>query len=225
MPRPYRTCAGRIGGRAAWPLLLALICALPVLAAPMETGDPPAARQAGLIWNRSGLPAVFPLQVKSPAGQDFVLTLIDAETGDAALAAYVAGGAFFRVLVPPGRFRLRFSPGDGAGADALELTRPLTFALRGPGIKAGHLVEIRSAGDKAPVWVTDLFICQSLRTRLVRDPQPHSGQSTGGRARFGPPGGAPFLLGEPAPPGTADPAQPNRSTIYLQTGVRSRYCP
>lgn len=226
MPRPYRTCAGRIGRRAALPLLLALACALPARAAPVHPGDPPSVRTGGLIWNRSGLPAVFPLQVKTRAGQDYVLTLIDAETGIGMLSAYVAGGAFFKVLVPPGRFRLRFSPGDGAGAGAFELTEPLNFALRGPHIKAGHLVDLRGSEGMAqvPVRVTDQFICQSLRSRLVQVPHPQSGQRSGGRVPLGPPGGAPFLLGDPTPPGTADPIQPTRPALYLQTGVRSRYC-
>lgn len=39
------------------------------------------------------------------------MTLLDAETGEAALAAYIRGGAFFRVLVPPGACRLLFATG------------------------------------------------------------------------------------------------------------------
>ncbi|WP_350153223.1 hypothetical protein [Roseovarius sp.] len=131
---------------------------------------------AGLLWNRTGLPAVFPLQVKTPPGPDYHLTLIDTQTGEAALAAYIKGGAFFRVLVPPGTFRLRFATGKAwQGEDVLfgegdatyrfDLRRPLTFETRGLATKAGHIVtltpgtsdEITSAARK------DQLICQSFR--------------------------------------------------------------
>ncbi len=66
----------------------------------------------GLMWNRSGLPAIFPLQVKTSAGNNYFLTLIDAETGKKTLAAFIIGGEFFKVLVPPGTFVVRFSSSD-----------------------------------------------------------------------------------------------------------------
>lgn len=134
---------------------------------------------AGLIWNRSGLPAVFPLQVKTPPGQDHVLTLIEADTGTAALAAFIKGGAFFKVLVPPGTYRLQFAFGDvwqgqadlfgpGGNTRVFELRRPLTFETRGLGVKAGHVVDLstRRPGEIAGVTLKDQLICQSFRLRF-----------------------------------------------------------
>src|SRR6056297_186762 len=94
-------------------ILVILLLALTGPGESAGTGeDAPSPTSAGLMWNRTGLPAVFPLQVKTPPGQDYVLTLIDADTGADALAAYIEGGAFFKVLVPPGTFRLKFAAGD-----------------------------------------------------------------------------------------------------------------
>lgn len=141
-----------------------------------EGGQNNVPTPAGLLWNRSGLPAVFPLQVKTPPGPDYHLTLIDTQTGSAALAAYIEGGAFFRVLVPPGTFRLRFATGrDWQGEDVLfgegeathrfELRRPLTFETRGLGTKAGHIVTLHPRTSETPPRATrkDQLICQSFR--------------------------------------------------------------
>jgi hypothetical protein len=150
------------------------------MGAPARATEEAAARPpAGLMWNRTGLPAVFPLQVKTPAGRDYMLTLIDADTGDAALAAYIRGGAFFKVLVPPGIYRLRFLTGDvwqgkedrfGSGdtTRTFELSTPLTFETRGLGVKAGHVVDLtaRAPGRREEVAMRDQLICQSFRPQF-----------------------------------------------------------
>ena len=159
--------------------LVLLLCAAPAFASAGREDAEGTPQAAGLMWNRTGLPAVFPLQVKTPAGQDYFLTLIDDETGEDALAAYIEGGAFFKVLVPPGVFRLSFAAGDiwqgeeelfGPGTDthAFELKKPLTFRVRGLGTKAGHLVSLLEieAGEDVQAAVKDQFICQSLRTEF-----------------------------------------------------------
>lgn len=157
-------------------VLVLLLCAVPLLvrAGPDRAAGP--SQPAGLMWNRTGLPAVFPLQVKTPAGQDYFLTLIDHDTDEAALAAYIDGGAFFKVLVPPGVFRLQFAVGEvwqdeknlfGPGADTqvFELSKPLTFEIRGLGRKAGHLVNLlaHKPGQAAQTAVKDQLICQYAR--------------------------------------------------------------
>jgi hypothetical protein len=157
-------------------LMLALLFGgVPALA---ENGrsTTPAHPPAGLLWNRTGLPAVFPLQVKTPPGPDYHLTLIDTQTGEAALAAYINGGAFFRVLVPPGTFRLRFATGrdwqvedilfgEGEATHHFELRRPLTFETRGLGTKAGHIVTLTpgTSDEITRAARKDQFICQSFR--------------------------------------------------------------
>ena len=121
----------------------------------------------GILWNRTGLPAVFPLQVKTPAGQDYFLKLIDGETRQDALAAYIVGGAFFKVLVPPGSYILHFSVGDvwlgedhlfgsGENTRSFELEEALTFEIRDLATKSGHLVDITKGPfgqlAQATVW-------------------------------------------------------------------------
>ena len=129
---------------------------------PTTAGDPPP---PALLWNRSGLPAVFPLQVKTVPGQDFILTLIDAETGQEAIAARIVGGTFFRVLIPPGRYRLRFSDGndpDDTSRETFELTDILEFRVIGFSVKAGHLIDITTRADNkaARAQIKRQSICQ-----------------------------------------------------------------
>lgn len=163
-------------GTRSLTLMLALVLGGgPTFAGSAQDIAPPPP-PAGLLWNRSGLPAVFPLQVKTPSGLDYHLTLIDMQSGKAALAAYIEGGAFFRVLVPPGTFRLRFATGiDWRGEDVLfgegeathrfNLRRPLTFETRGLGTKAGHIVTLRprTSGTTPRATRKDQLICQSFR--------------------------------------------------------------
>lgn len=168
----------RNGGRAA---LVTVLLLLASVAQAAGSGDSAGAQPppAGLMWNRTGLPAVFPLQVKTVPGRDYMLTLIDAETGAEALAAYIEGGAFFKVLVPPGTFRLRFASGavwqgeddlfgPGENTREFELRAPLTFETRGVGVKAGHVVDLtaRAPGRLAGVTVRDRLICQSFRPQF-----------------------------------------------------------
>jgi len=172
-----------------WPSLLmaqvfcgGFLFALILLPGPAAAGSQVEPPRTGLLWHQSGLPATFPLQVRTPAGQDYHLTLIDVETQRPVLAAYIAGGRFFRVLVPPGTFILRFDhgqiwlghverfgSGDGTGAFILE--PPLTFAIDGINRKAGHLVDLRGAFQPEPV--VDVWpdaICQSIDVTLEPSP-------------------------------------------------------
>lgn len=133
-------------------LLRALSLSLALLAAPAG-----AESRHGLLWNRTGLPATFPLQVQTAPGEDRSLLLIDAASGEAALAAFIEGGRFFRVLVPPGRYRVQLA----SGAETLELPEPLSFEITGTGRKAGYRIDLR-AGPEA-VEITSQGICQRLR--------------------------------------------------------------
>ncbi|UWQ55120.1 hypothetical protein [Leisingera caerulea] len=145
-------------------VLLACLVPLALMA------EPP---RAGLMWNRTGLPAAFPLQVRTSAGADYYLILSDAETGEAALGAYIDGGKFFKVLVPPGRYVLRFASGKrwqgeerlfgpGAQTRRFELPYPLEFAIRGAGIKGGHVVTLsrEPPGGGLQAAVKAQYICQ-----------------------------------------------------------------
>lgn len=152
----------------ALPLCLGLMTAQ---SRAQEDARPPA----GLLWNKTGLPAVFPLQIKTVPGRDHVVTLLDAGTGEAALAAYIRGGVFFRVLVPPGAYRLRFVSGTnwqgaaalfGSEVERFELRRILRFETRGLGTKAGHIVDLRGQGAEAQI--KDHRICQSFRPDFPR---------------------------------------------------------
>ena len=95
-------------------LVLLFLLALPV---PALAEDRP---RAGLLWNRSGLPATFPLVVRSSQGTDHVLYVTDPEDRAPVMAGYIRGGEVFRLLLPPGEWRLRFASGrDWQGGDRL----------------------------------------------------------------------------------------------------------
>ncbi|SLN13758.1 hypothetical protein ROA7450_00218 [Roseovarius albus] len=152
------------------------LCAVSTFASAGNEMAAGTTQTAGLMWNRTGLPAVFPLQVKTPAGQDYFLTLIDAESGEDAMAAYIAGGAFFKVLVPPGEFRLKFAAGvdwqgeeflfgSGANTHVFELNETFTFEIQNLTVKAGHLVNIMEIepGQAVQSSAKAQLICQTLR--------------------------------------------------------------
>ncbi len=161
-------------------MLVILLC----LSLPFGAGaqTPPA---AGLLWNRTGLPAVFPLQIRTNPGFDYLVTLRDADTDVAALAAYIEGGKFFQVLVPPGRFALEFAAGaqwqneatlfgSGDATHRFNLAEPLTFAVRGVAIKAGHLVDLTRIDlwSNAPRLTENSIISPSdICQTLARDTQ------------------------------------------------------
>lgn len=129
-------------------------------------------RPEGLLWNRSGLPASLPLQIKTDTDADYLLHLRDTATGHDVLAAYIRGGEFFRVLVPPGRYQLHFASGTdwqgeatlfGPGTRRFVLDPPLDFGASAT-MREGQLVDLR---DLADITTRDFAICQ----RFVLDPE------------------------------------------------------
>lgn len=163
----------------------------------VTVADEPRPR-AGLMWNRTGLPAIFPLVVRTLPGRDFFMVLTERATGTPALAAYVRGGAFFRVLVPPGTYDVTFAHGTGwRGEDALfgpgretgiyRLDRPLSFEVVGLSRKQGHLIDLSRvfAEGEVSAMHRPLSICQ----RVVDRPARHIGArgAVFGRTSFGGP--------------------------------------
>ncbi len=133
--------------------------------------------KVGLLWQNTGLPAVFPLIVKTNPGADYYLRLHAVDTDEAKLAAYAVGGSFFKVLVPPGTYNLRVASGtdwqgetDLFGPDThwIDVPGPLTFEVRDHSTKSGHMIDLRDQ-EGAPV-VEARFICQ--RHRLIGFPRP-----------------------------------------------------
>ncbi|MEO1679364.1 MAG: hypothetical protein AAFU80_14520 [Pseudomonadota bacterium] len=180
------------------------------------------ARPEGLLWNRSGLAATLPLQIKTDAHADYLLQLRDIETEQVVLAAYVRGGAYFRVLVPPGQFDVMFSYGTtwqgeealfGPETQSFVLDQPLSFGAT-VRHKHGHLIDLRGETD---IVVRDFAFCQrlaldldSLRRRDVpvgkpRGYPPYSNSRLLGHARYsdgrllGPPRRTAGLLRNRAP--------------------------
>jgi len=147
-----------------WWIVFALVLLLATSAASAE-------RPEGLLWNRSGLPATLPLQVKTQSGSDYLLQLRETGSGETVLAAYIRGGEFFRVLVPAGRYELLFSSGTEWKGEAAQFGQdPFRFVLDPPltfranvARKNGHLIDLRDIED---ITIRDFAICQ----RFAIDP-------------------------------------------------------
>ncbi|RWR10182.1 hypothetical protein [Paenirhodobacter populi] len=172
-------------------LILALFCAVPAAADP---------RPEGLMWNRSGKPLTLPLQILSDPGEDLYVTL-DAGQGPV-LAAYIRGGAPFRLLVPPGRFAVAIAAGRdwqgeaglfGPATRHVALPGALDFGVVGVGRRSGHLVDLRGG----TVAVRDFGLC--------RGPDLSSP-----RAEAKPPRVAPPVRMPPEPKTLAEPRQVER---------------
>lgn len=205
MFRLIRSLAARARQYAAVKFLVLSVCFIPVSTTAEIMGDTPAPILSGLIWNRTGLPAVFPLQVKTPAGENYFLKLVNERTKSEAIAAFIVGGSFFKVLVPPGTYTLQFSFGNvwqgeehlfgsGANTETFELQQALTFQLRGGRTKAGHLVDLTDMLEHQPFRanVKAQSICQTFRTeapppvalRFPRDPRVRNRSEALGKGPF-----------------------------------------
>ena len=136
-------------------LLMGLVsfwCA--ALAVGAGTAEPGRDVTVGLFWNKTGLPAVFPLLIDSAEGQDYEVLLSDAHSGADAMAAGLQGGSPLRLLVPPGEYQVSFwMPGNlrkaraRSGTPELALDVLLRFALSGANVKSGHRIDISPARD------------------------------------------------------------------------------
>ncbi len=150
------------------------------------------ARPQGLMWNRSGLPATLPLLIKTNSGTDFFLNLRDVNSDKVVFAAYVRGGEFFQVLVPPGRFELVFASGEdwqgeaklfGANTHLFALDQPLQFRAT-MSQRRGHMIDLT---ETSGTTLSDLAKCQ----RLALDPESLRSRSGQFDPLFRDPSGAP----------------------------------
>ena len=157
--------------------MIRLICLCLLLAGPAvaQASAQGLARPQGLLWSDTALPRTLPLQIKTAEGRDYYFVLRDVASGRDVIGAYAQGGAFFRLLVPPGQFELQIASGHGkdwqgraglfgAQTQRFALDPPLEFGVTGYARKNGHLVDLRDLGAIAQ---TSLGICQ----RLALDPE------------------------------------------------------
>lgn len=177
-------------------VLCLLLFGLPAWAAPGH----------GLIENRTGLPLTLPLQVKTDAGRDVYLVMRDAKTTEIAVTAYIEGGRFFRLLMPPGTYTLHAAVGrEWKGEDELFGTEtefhtlPQALGFRaGMTRKRGHLIDLRALGEMAEAPTRGIALCQDL------GPAPAPARPVAPRHRTG--SIAPEVPGGyPHPPGPRDP--------------------
>ena len=147
--------------------LLALLLLI-ALALPAWAQDRP---RAGLMWNRSGLPATLPLVVKTMPGQDYVVFLAPPDGGDPVMACDIHGGSFFRLLVPPGTWDIRFAHGRdwqdedtlfGPATEWTTMDQPMSFGAS-VARKHGYIIRLmESDGRMTVVSAGPLDLCQGL---------------------------------------------------------------
>ena len=125
--------------------------------------------RTGLMWNRSGLPATLPLQVKTLPGKDYAVFLFDPETDRPVMAGYIHGGTYFRLLVPPGSWVIRFAHGIewqgniqlfGPETEWTEMDRPLDFRAS-VARRNGYLITLIEQNGRMQIVDLDVrAICQ-----------------------------------------------------------------
>lgn len=156
--------------------LTALILCLLIPALAMANDRP----RAGLMWNNSGLPATFPLQVKTMPGKDYVVYITEPDSGDPVMAGYIRGGDFFRLLVPPGKWRLRFAHGWGWQGEVglfgtatgwTEMEEILDFHVVGRDRRRAYIVTLTEENGRMTIVSADPRMeCQMLLWKdTVRD--------------------------------------------------------
>ena len=137
-------------------LIALILCLLPVLAMPAAADERP---RAGLMWNRSGLPATLPMLVKTLPGKDYVAYIVDPETDAPVMAGYIHGGRLFRLLVPPGTWMVRFAYGSdwqnegqlfGSDTGWTQMDAPLAFGA-GVARRHGHIITLIEQNGKMRV--------------------------------------------------------------------------
>lgn len=151
-----------------FPGILFLIAALPVAA---EEQRP----KAGLLWKESDLPATLPLQLQTAPGADHVVFLTSPDAEEPVMAGYVRGGAFFRLLVPPGDWQISIASGDdwqgeidlfGPDTSWTELSEPLTFRAAATTLN-GHVLIIGDGSEAAEITVAPRTICRVIAGRAA----------------------------------------------------------
>lgn len=114
------------------------------------------APNAGLMWNETGLPLVFPLHVRTDLGKPLHVRLSDITSGSPVFAAFHDGGSgLFRVLCPPGGWRLTIATGRvweneetlfGAGTEVL-YDSAVSFGVTGLRTRQGVIVDLRRGAE------------------------------------------------------------------------------
>ena len=150
--------------------MLRLLLCLLFFAAPLH-----AAPGHGLIENRTGLPLTLPLQVRTEPGRDVYLVMRDAATTEIAVTAYIEGGRFFQLLMPPGTYTLHAAIGRawqgedqlfGEGTEFYTLPEALSFRA-GMTSKRGHLGDLTAPDVLA--GTRDIALCQYYGAALAPD--------------------------------------------------------
>lgn len=110
----------------------------------------------GLLYNRTGLPLTLPLHVRTGPGQAYFVGLTSPKTGETGMAAFFEGGPLFRVLAPPGIWRLTILSGalsdwQGSevgfgGASEIVFDKEVEFRIKGLRTRSGVLVDLLGGG-------------------------------------------------------------------------------
>ncbi|TRW98404.1 hypothetical protein FNJ84_06410 [Paracoccus sp. M683] len=199
-------------------LILALVLLLTTMLVPVAAraqDRPPA----GLMWNRSGLPATLPLQIRSPPGRDLVVFLTRPGSADPLVAGFVRGGDFFRLLVPPGEWQIDLATGEtwqdesalfGPDTNVNRLSQPLIFSITGGNRRNGHVITlIEDAGKTAISGLAPQVICQ------IAD-------WNGENREYRPAGDTADIQAPPLAAVPATPEVPRRAWRYLHRTLKTR---
>ena len=132
-----------------------------------------------------GVHPSVPWRIETDPGQDYLVSLIDAQSQAAVLTVYLRGGVPFRGLAPEGAFKLVYS----SGTSWLGLSRG--FGTGSRTISSPQIYRIRTGPDDSWTWSLRLHPNSSEGSPVAPldppsdpsappTPEPPSGQPAGG---------------------------------------------
>ena len=78
---------------------------------PIKKSPPPVVQRPGVMWNKTGRALRAHFGIKTSAGSDYYIKLVEAKTNRDVVAVYVVGGQDLEVLVPPGSYKMKYAYG------------------------------------------------------------------------------------------------------------------
>jgi hypothetical protein len=107
---------------------------------------------SGIYEDRTGRPAVAPFEIITSAGHDYFVKLVDVSTGETSVTIFVRGGAPEEILVPLGRYKMRYVFGKTWCGDRLYFGDDTDAA------KANDIFHFRETADSYEGYVVELIL-------------------------------------------------------------------
>ncbi|MCW5768985.1 MAG: hypothetical protein KIT19_09895, partial [Phycisphaeraceae bacterium] len=82
----------------------------------------------GVLYRMAGVVGVAPLEVKTRAGSNYFVKVVDWTTKATVLTAFIRGGEHFETLLPLGSYEIRYASGQAWYGDVIDFGETSTYA-------------------------------------------------------------------------------------------------